>query len=333
MATPVGANTVTAIARRRLMPYVTDNTYNSNVLLFRWVRAQKRLVQGGYQIEFPLMYKTWANGGVYQGYDLLDTSPSDTVQNGAWDWKQQYVIVTVDGLTLGKVDTPEAIANYLTLQFAQAEMQLAENLATGIMSSSADSSKQISGIDGALDDGVIGGISPYGGLTRSASTNAWWRCTNIDTTVYSGGTLTLALLQKQWGNAQQGGRHPTVIVSQQPGYNTYWAMNTSIQRYPVPEVAVSEQLMQAGWSNLLFNGAPWLIDSHVPQGTNGAGSTKVFMINEEYIWWIVNRRVDIWMEDFITPPNQDAMSAKILWMGNLIFTNCARHAKFQSVQP
>src|SRR5262252_8260015 len=106
MATPLGTNVVNSIARRYIVPEITDNVYNSNVLFFRLNTSNKKVIRGGTQIEAPLMYQRFAAGGPYSGLDLLDISPSDTVRNAAWDWKQLYVPVTVDGLTLIKTDSP-----------------------------------------------------------------------------------------------------------------------------------------------------------------------------------------------------------------------------------
>ena len=39
MATPIGANTLTSIARHYIMPQITDNIYNSNVLLYRLMKG------------------------------------------------------------------------------------------------------------------------------------------------------------------------------------------------------------------------------------------------------------------------------------------------------
>lgn len=322
MATPIGANTLTSISRHHIVPTIIDNVYNSNPMFFRIYKANKRMIQGGTQIEVPLMFKRFASGGPYQGYEQLDTTPSDTVKNGAWDWKQHYVTVAVDGLTLIKTDSPDSIANYLRFYFAQAEMEMAENLATGLWSNGVANTKDIDGLRGAVDDGSV--LTTYAGLLRSGNTflNA-----QVDSAT---AVLTATALQSLFGNVAEGGRHPTIIASRQEQYNRYWAINQINQTFPSQPSGQDEQLASAGFTNQLFNGVPWVVDSHVFDGPNTTNSSIV-MLNEDYIWLAVSPRADFYLTDFQEPVNQDAMVAKLLWAGNLIVPNTARQGKMTAV--
>lgn len=322
MATPIGADVVTALSRRYIFPEIVDNIYNSNPFFFRVNQANKRIVQGGTQIEVPLMYTRFASGGPYSGYDLLNVVPSDTVKNAAFDWRQHYVNVTVDGLTLIKVDSAQAIANYIKMYFAQAEMEMAANLGFGLWSDGVTDPKEIDGLEGAVDDSGV--LATYGGLARS--TNTWWQAQDDATTA----TLTLATLQSLWGNCSTGGRHPTSIWSRQEQYNRYWALNIGQQDFPVQPMGHDEQMAAAGFNNLLFNGAPWLVDDNVFDGPS-ASNSAIVMLNESYIYWAVSPRADFYLTDFQEPVNQDAMVAKMLWAGNLVVTNVARQGKMTNV--
>lgn len=322
MATPIGNNAVTAIARRYILPEVVDNVYNSNALTFRMLQANRRLVRGGTQIEVPLMYARFSAGGPYSGFDVLNVAPSDTVKNGAWDWRQHYVPVSIDGLTLLKTDSPESVVNFIEMQFAQAEMEMAENLGTGIMSDATTNPKEIDGLKGAVDDAGV--LTTYAGVSRSS--NTWWRSQDDSTTA----TLTLTALNSMFGNASQGGRHPTIICSRQEQYNRFWALNVVNQDFPTQPSGHDEQLASAGFNNQLFNGVPWIVDSHTFDGPNSSNSA-ILMLNENYMWLAVSPRADFYLEDFQTPVNQDAMTAKLLWAGNLIVTNCARQGKLTNI--
>lgn len=316
MATPIGVNVVTSIARQFIVPEIADNVYKSNAVLFRLLRANKRIIQGGTQIEHPLMYAQMAAGGPYSALDVLDVSPSDTIKNGAWDWRQYYVPVSVDGLTLIKTDSPEAIANFLTQYFAQAEMQMAENLGVGLWTDGVTNTKHIDGFKGAVDDTTV--LTTYGGINRS--TNTWWK-SQIDTAT---ATQTLAALQALFGKCSEGGRHPTLIASQQTQYNNYWALNTAIQTFPVEPMGHDEVLAQSGFTNLLFNGVPWIVDSHVP-------TNHIFYLNEDYITLVISPRADFFLEDFQVPIQQDAIVAKLFWAGNLVLSNVQRQGKFTNI--
>lgn len=321
MAT-LGADTVTAISRRYIIPRIVDNVYGSNPLFFRWWRANKVTQQGGVNIQQPLMYKRMNGGGWYKGYQLLTISPSTTVQNATFTWKQAYQSVTVDGLTLLRADSPIAIADYLAVMFKQAEMQLADTLGAGLWSNGA-TGKVITGTVLAVDNGTV--ASSYGGIAHSG--NSWWNA-QLDTSTT---TLTLKSMQTLWGKCQSGGRAPTIIFGTQTVYNWYWGLNYSYQQFPVQPQGHTTQLAQAGFTNLLFNGAPFLVDSHIGTGTGESTEGKLFFLNEDYWTLIVATRAQFKIEDFQTPVNQDAMTSKLLWAGNLVCSNISRQGKFTAL--
>jgi hypothetical protein len=342
MATPIGTNEINSISRRYIMPTLVDNIYQSNVMFFRLNARNKKILQGGLQIEVPLVFQQFINGGAYQGFDILDVSPNDTVKNGAWDWKQAYVPVTVDGLSLIRADSPEAIVNFLSFYFENAQTELADILGKGVWSLGTNT-KQIDGIDIAVDDGSHSFVAPnfngtngatYGGLARS--TNTWWKSTYFDlNTQFTTTTITLAAMQGCFGTATMGARHPTLIVTDQTRYNSYWGLPVANQAFPVQPSAADEILAQAGFTNLLFNNVPLVVDPHIPgnnvarTGANTAGA--MYFLNEDYIYLYVNPRADFSMKDFREPINQDAMTSLILWAGNLVLTNCARQLKLAGI--
>lgn len=322
LATPIGTNVVTAIARRFIMSEVVDNIYNGNPVFFRLNAANKRIVQGGTHIEVPLMYQRFSNGGPYSGFAVLDVSPNDTVKNGAWAWKQYYVPVSVDGLTLIKTDSPQAIANFIQLYFAQAEMEMAENLATGLWSNGVTNTDHIDGFEGAVDDGGV--LATYAGITRA--TNTWWNSDDDSTT----STLTLNALQTAFMDVSRGGRHPTLIVSRVEQYNRFIALEDDKQRYNVAVAGHDEQLLSAGFTNVLFNNVPWVVDPHVFNGPN-ASNSAIVMLNEDFIHLAVSPRADFYLQDFQESQTQDAMVSKLFWAGNLVVTNCRVQAKLTNI--
>ncbi len=317
--TPIGTNTVTALSRRLILPRIVDNVYNSNVLFYRWYHANKFTQQGGTQIEQPLMYTRMAAGGSYQGYQLLNVTPSDTIQNAAFPWAQYYVPVSVDGLTLLRADSPLAIADFVATQFKQAEMEMSDLLGGALWSDGTNSTDAI-GVRAAVDNGVI--ASSYGSINHSG--NTWWNA-QVDSTTT---TMTLLSLQNLFGSCTQGGRAPTIIFSTQANYNRYWSLNLAPQQFPVQPGGKDMQLAQAGFENLLFNGVPWLVDSHIP--TTGAEG-NLFFLNEDYIQIVTAARADFHLQDFQTPVNQDAMTALLLWAGQLVFSNIQRQGKFTAI--
>lgn len=322
VASPIGTNTVNSISERFIMPEVVDVVYGRNPLFFRLNKAMKKIIRGGTHIEVPFMYDNFVAGGSYSGFQQLDIAPSDTIKNGAWAWKQYYVPVVLDGLTLIKVDTARAIADLVRLQFAQAEMEMARLLGIGLMTDCVTNTNEIDGLKGAVDDGGV--ATSYAGLTRAS--NTWLNSVDDSTSA----TLTLPVLQSNFMSVSSGGRHPTIILSRKEQYNRYWNLNIINQEFPTQPGGHDEVLGSAGFTNQLFNNVPWVIDDNVFDGPNSSNSA-ILMLNEDYIDLAVSPRGDFHMEPFQTPVDQDAMVAKLFWAGNLIVSNPARQGKLTNV--
>lgn len=321
MATAIGTNTVTSIARRYIMPKITDNIYQANVILYRLMKMQKKLIRGGTQIEVPLQYARFNTGGFYSGYDPFNTTPSDTIKNAAFDWKQAYVTWSVDGLTMLKVDSPESIANFLNLQQGQASSEMAEILAGGLQGDGVSDPKSLDGLAGMVGTGSSIGNANYGGISRTA--NSWWNSSVQGIT----GTQTMSNtnLMSAFTAAQVGGQHPTIILSRQDQWNRYWALNQTGNnsfQYARGQTGTDELMADAGFTGLLFNGVPWISDPHVGDGVVDANNSRVYMLNENVLAWAVAPRADFFLKPFVEPANQDAMVASLLWAGNLVCMNC-----------
>lgn len=320
MATPLGTGVVTSISRRYIVPEIIDAFYDSNPVFFRINQKNKKVLSGGTHIENPFHYKGFTNGGSYSGFDTYDVAPNDTIKNGAWDWKQYQVPVSVDDLTLIQTDSPEAIANFMQQYFAIAGMEMNERLATGLWSDGTD----VNDIDG-LDLAVATG-GTYAGLSRTTNT---WLNAQIDSTTSD---VTEVGLQAMHSNVGVGGRQATLIVSRQDQYNRYLELLRADKRYVADAAGQDTALADAGFSNILFNGTPWVVDSHVPDGGQGGNTdSAIFFLNEDYIDLCVVRDRDFYMEDFQKPINQNAFTASLQWAGNLRVTNPARQGKMTDV--
>lgn len=308
----IGTTTVTALSRRIIRDVIVDNVYGSNPLFFRWNRMQRIIERGGFQIEQPLMWTAMAGGGWYSGPQVLAVPQSDTIQNSVFAWKQAYGNVTVDGLTQLQADSPMKVADYLASQFKQTEMQLADLLGYGIFANGTNTQA----IDGIYE--FLSTSNTYGGISQSA--NSWWQA-QIDAVT---ATMALSKLEALWVNCQSGGQVPTVIIGDKNNYSRYWNLNQSFQQFPQQPGGQDTQLAQAGFTNQVFNNVPWLEDDHAP--TNGLA-----FLNENYIELIVNDKANFYVQDFVKPPNQDAMTSLVVWAGNLSCSDVARQGAFTNL--
>ena len=313
----IGADTLTTLVRHHIVPQITDNVYTkNNALLYRLMRANKRMVQGGTQIEVPLMYRKSTGGGTFRGYDVLNHQPQDTVKAAYLDWKQYWTGLAIDELTLIKADSPLAIANILSVQGQQMYMDMGELLATGIFSSGTDP-KAIDGLGTILSTS-----NTYGGISRSA--NSWWQAT-IDATTT---TLTLAKMRGLLSSATFGATHPTIWFGSGTNYNRLYALGLSTTGYTVSQNREpgghDEVLMQAGFTNLLFENIPFVRDDN-------ADDTDIFALNEDFLNLVVSPRGDFYLDEFQKPHNQQAYVSTLTWAGNLICMNSRAQAALTAI--
>lgn len=330
MATPLGADTLTTVSREFVLPDFIDQIYLSSPMLFRLMRSGRVNVGGGLQIEQPILTSRLPTGGAYSGYDVLDVAPADTIKTAAWDWKQYYANVTIDGLTEARVNTPAAIADYVATYFDQARMDLTANLSLdlwanlpGATSPGTGFTANVKGLDGfkyAISDGSISGAATYGGIDRGVTANAFWKA-NFDSSTTA---LTLAALNTFFGACVKGGNAPTSIWSNRFNWNLYWSKIAAFNptyNAPVQDTVRDEQMAQLGFTNLYFNNTPWIVDDYA-NGTNSSlAAGPTYFINEEFVKLIVNEKRNFDMGDFRVPTNQDAMTSLIRWMGNVIVNN------------
>lgn len=322
MATPIwGTNTLTALSNRYLMKYITDVIFTASPITFRMKARNKDVVRGGTWIEQPWMYKKPGSGGWYTGPEILTTVPFDVVQDGSFPWAQLYNNVTVDGLTLNQSESDEKAMDYLTAQFEMAKLDWLDNLADGFWSDGSNPKSMI-GINAAVDNGTV--AATYGGITRATNT---WLNSQIDSTT---ATMTIPALQSMFGSCTIGGRAPTVIAGDRANYLRYQALNQTLTTQWKGVSMVDQQFAAAGFDHLIFNNVPWLADDHIDD-IMGTGDGNLFFLNEEYWNFVVGQGGNFVIEDFVKPPNQDAMTAIMKLYCQLICANPARQGKFTAL--
>ena len=90
---------------------------------------------------------------------------------------------------------------------------------------------------------------------------------------------------------------------------------------------VDQQFASAGFDHLMYNNVPWLCDDHIDT-VNATGDGTLFFLNEEYWTFVVGQGGNFVIEDFVKPPNQDAMTSIMKLYAQLICANPARQGKF-----
>jgi hypothetical protein len=319
----VGTNTLTSLSRRYLFGKIIDIVYGSNAIFYRLNQGRRREIPGGYQMETGVLHRKSTIGGPFQGWDPVTIAEQDNIINAVYEWKQQYQAVSVNKLQLIKAASPEAKFNYLSAQFEQAEMDLADKMGTGLQSDGTDA-KQIAGMKVAVDDGGVN--STYAGVSRT--TYPGWASTDNSTS----GTLTNAVLRSLFLSCKSGGRSPTLIYSEVTQYGRFLALGEAAQDYPVGAGGHDTQLLSAGFDNALFMQVPWVEDSHTFAGAN-ASNSAILMLNEFYISLGVNPGADFTMSPFESArvAGQLGWVSTIDWAGELIVEHPGRQGKLTNI--
>lgn len=320
MATPLGTNVFNSVTRRFIYPEIVDQFYGSNILLYRMQQMNKKTVQGGSHIEVPLLYSRHDTAQWYSGFELFNTTPQDNVKNAAYDWKNLGATASIDGPTLRKNSSPEAVANLTKVSLQAMRMEMEDKVGDAIFSTGSDT-EAIEGLRAAVDNGSV--AATYGGIGSRTTTNSFWQ---PDTGALDTSTTTLSLGAEQtvFMSAAEGARAPTIGVTTKAIYNRHIALLQPQQRFPQQPGGSDEVLAGAGFTNVLFNNVPLVVDSHCP-------ASHLFFLNETYIDWVVHPQADFDLGDWQEPVDQDALVAKCVFMGQLVFQNVKRQAAFTAL--
>lgn len=303
---PLTYDQISAITEKKFIPKVVDNIFNSNAMFKKLSERQKKL-DGGTKIIVPLNYAQSTAGGWYSGADTLNTTDNDVITAAEFDWAQMYQTISISGR-----DELKNMGDAQKVDFVKSKVQIAEksmrdSFGTGLYNAGTDSKA----ILGART--FVSTSNTYGGISQSSY--SWWGA-QVDSTTT---TLTIAALQSLWGSCTVDADHPNIITSLQSGFDKYYALLQPQQRF------MDEGMAKGGFTSLMFNGAPWVVDSHVPS------SAYVYMFNLDYLDLQVHKERDFKFEAFEKPLNQDVRVAKILWMGALTSSNNRMHGVMNAI--
>ena len=317
-------DSLSAITKDKFLPVMVDNIFNSNVLTFKLLKNAEKL-DGGKKIITPLEYGKNSAQGFYSGYDVLDTTPSDPITSAEWNWKQAYATMTISGEEELKNAGDSQVLSLMKSKMKNAEKSLKDLFGDQIFNTSAVGSNDITSLayssstDGTEDNHIIGKDRTLGGI--DSATYSWWDSHEVAHTgdgsptwdelvaVTSGQSLIVKEMTKAYGAVTIDNDSPDLIVTTQVIYDAY---ESALQ--PNKRFEGDATLVDAGFQALRFKGATVVVDSHVPAG-------HMYFLNTKYLDFKVHSKRNFSFQDFQKPINQDARTAKIFWMGQLVCTN------------
>lgn len=296
-----------AITEKFFIKKLHDNIFDSNPLLKKLMDGGSyKSVSGGTEIYVPLNYAQTTASGWYQGADTLSTTDNDNISAAAYDWCSLYA-----GVAITEEDELKNAGDAEQLNLLKSKMQIAEktlkdSLGTGLFSDGS-TAKSIVGLrDIVAVDQTVGGISQ--------SSNSWWQG-QVDSSTT---TTTISAMNAVYQDCSIDSEKPDLLVGTRSVYNYYYALLQPQQRFQ------DEKTASGGFQNLMFNGAPFVHDSHVP-------SSHLFMLNLAHLHLFYHPKRNMAFEPFQKPINQQVKVSRILWMGAFGSSNNRLHGKLSAL--
>lgn len=254
--------------------------------------------RGGKRIVRPVLYALNDTVGSYDGYDLIDTTPQDGFGEAVYDWKQYAGSVTIDGRTERLNAGSPQIIDILSAKMDQLRVSMEDDLNSMLWSDgTGNSSKDFNGVAAIVaGSGTLGGIDP--------STETWW-VSRTDTAM----DLTTIDGVKDMGAMYNGLRiaksHPDFLFTTQAVFEAYEALAAPNIRFEGSPKA------DLGFESVAFRGAEVLFD-------NDCASAKMWFLNSKHLQFV--KHSDAWLKmlPFASPVNQDAKTALVISMGELV---------------
>jgi len=299
---------LSALTKNQYIPLMVDNIFNSNVLTKRLLSKSKASASGNKVLQ-PVEYEKATTTGFYNGYDVLDTAPTEVFTDAEYEWKQMYATISISGREEALNSGAERVIDLLEAKVKNAEKSMKDTFGTTLYGTGTGSTDEFVGLQHICSvDRTLGGIN--------STDYPWW---DVGYVLASGNSPTYADLATD-GDADFIQDHLRKAVSSLiiDGHRPTMIVTTPIILYAYEESLVAQKRFgasagstaDAGFRNLLFRDIPVFADDHCPAG-------KMFLINENFIQFRHHRKRNFSFEPYQKPLNQDARVAKILWLGAL----------------
>jgi hypothetical protein len=257
---------------------------------------------GGKRIVKNVMYALNDTVGSYDGYDLIDTTPQDGFGQAVYEWKQYAGSVTVDGRTERLNAGSPRIFDILAAKFDQLRVSMEEDLNAMLWSTGAgNGGKDFSGL-AAIVSASDPSVGALGGL--EVATETWWKSrvdTAMDLTTIDG----VRDLSTMYNGLRIAKSYPDFSFTTQTVYEAYEALAAPNIRFEGRAKA------DLGFESIAFRGSDVMFD-------NDATSGCWYFVNSKHLEFVKHRDAWLKMLPFARPVNQDAKTALVISMGELV---------------
>lgn len=300
-------NRLTTTTMEKYISTFEDVIFTSKPLLYVITNfGNVETLDGGTQINQPLMYAELGNQGSFSGADTFLTEDDEGLTAAVFNWKNYYGAIKLNNDELAKNSGTSAVLRIMENEIKRAELSISEELdRLFFLDGSGNSGKDFTGLAAMVDDD-----STYGGIVPAS--NPWWAST-VDTNAYDLSSEGFSQLRSAYLTVSEGNDFPTNILTTQTLYASIDALFEQRQRFMDPQVA------NQGFVTIQFENAPVMFDRNTPSG-------YIYILNMKYI--TLYKLGSDWfkMSDWLEPINQDVRVKKIILRGELTCSNRKRQA-------
>lgn len=273
-------------------------------------------VDGGLDLVGPVRFAKNTTFGSFDSYDILDTTPQDTETSYKYPWAQDYATITLAWTEEMKNQGRGRLISILNQKIDDARDTIRDGLniqllQTAPAAGSKDPISLLELIQSAPTSNPARTAS-IGSISGAAQT--WWR--NKFT---NGVAFSVSDMNTMFNTVSESVDPPTFLLTSQTVFEYY--ENSQVGQIRYADVKMAD----AGFQSLMYKQTPIIFEPVI-------GITdSLFFINTKYLRLQLMSGADFITTDFVSPNNQAAKSAKILWMGNLICTARRRQGTLFSI--
>jgi len=300
MASPaVQLDELFATTFQKVKATLADQVTKTTPLLAALDSKAKVTEDGGLTLRRPVLFDLNDTVGSYDGYDPIDVTPQDGFGYAEYSWKQYAGSVTIDGKTEALNEGSARIIAILEAKMEQLRLSTTQDIDAMLWGDgTGNAGKDMLGLQAIiLDTGVLGGID--------SATETWWKSKVVAGAISLATTAGVKSLNSILNSLKIVNSKPDFEFTTQANFESYEAL-------AVPNIRFQDlHMAELGFEAVSHKGAEVLFEDNVP-------SASWYFINSNHLEFV--QKDNRWMKllPFGSPVNQDAKTALVVSMGNLI---------------
>ena len=315
---------IDAIVKQYIDSRLVDQVYSDMPLMYILKDKGKVGKYGRGTIQFPIIKSKGTNIVSYNEFDLLPTTPANSITAGSLTMGHYAGQLTLGVQTLANAmaDGKDAVINLLDAEQENTKLGLVDTMATDLYTNSSETNNKIVGMAG-----IISTTSTYANL--AVADLADWKA-KINSTDIALSAMELTDFKKQIQDQTIGTDYPDLAVTTQAVWNKIWALVVANERYVNPNTL---SVKVGAWEGIQIGQTTVIWDQHIPTGLFVANRDPFIVLNTKYLQVYVQSGYNIDSEQIATPINQDIRAWRCRWFGQLVCSKRRAQGAITSIDP